>query len=174
MPQIPQKLVDYAVYIAGTNNLLGTGEITLPTFEAMTTEVNGGGVAGGLEVPTPGQFGSQTVTIAFNTINKDVISMMRSKQVALEFMAAQQSWDSAQSQIINEGLKIAFRGLAKNLELGTLTKNDSTGTSLELEMTYIKIFLSGTAVLELDKLNYIYRINGADEMADIRKFLGMA
>ncbi|MCF7753373.1 phage major tail tube protein [Paenibacillus xylanexedens] len=174
MPQIPQKLSDYMVYVAGTNSQLGNGDVTLPSFEAMTSEVGGGGIYGGLEIPTPGMFGPQTFSIAFNTISKDVLSMMGPDVVKLEMFASQQSWDTGQSKIVNEGLKVVAWGLAKNLELGTLTKNDSTGTTLEFELTYIKIFISGTAIFELDKLNYIYRINGKDANIDIRKNLGMA
>ena len=174
MAQIPQKLADYAVYKAQSNNQLGSGDITLPSFEAMTTETTGGGILGGLEVPTPGMFGTQTLGIAFNTINPDAVSLMGSDVIKLEMFASQQSWDTARAKILNDPLKIVAWGLAKNLELGTLTRNDSTGTNFEMELLYIKIMSGGRDILELDKANYIYKINGVDAMIDIRRNLGLA
>lgn len=174
MSQIPQKLVDYAVYVAQSNNKLGAGDITLPSFEGMSSETSGGGILGGIEVPTPGMFGPQQLGIAFNTINPDAVTLMGSDVVKLEMFANQQSWNTTQAKIINEGLKIVAWGLAKNLELGTLTRNDSTGTSFEMELLYIKIMSGGRDLLELDKANYIYKINGKDAISDIRKNLGMA
>ncbi|MNW36151.1 Phage tail tube protein FII [compost metagenome] len=173
MGQIPQKLVDYAVYKQNTNNMLGTGDITLPSFEAMVTETSGAGIYGALEVPTPGMFGSQTLGIAWNTLNSDAAEMMSTEGVKLEIRGAQQSFDSGLQKIVYEPVKIVFHGLGKNFEAGTLTKNESTGTNTELELMYFKMFVNNKEVLEIDKMNYVYRINGVDQNAAIKKALGM-
>ena len=40
--------------------------------------------------------------------------------------------------------------------------------SVTLELTYILVEIGGKTLLELDKLNSVYRVNGKDLLADIR------
>ncbi|OPG98426.1 hypothetical protein B2I21_08735 [Chryseobacterium mucoviscidosis] len=172
MGQIPQKLVDYAVYKKGTNTLLGNADVTLPSFEAMTTETSGAGIMGSLEIPTPGQYASLTLALAWNTISADAAAMMAAGVVELEIRGAQQSFDSASQQIIYEPLKIVFRGMGKAFESGTLTKNEGTGTSTEMELLYYKKFVNNKEIFEVDKMNYTFKVNGVDQNEAIKKALG--
>ncbi|KAA8750097.1 phage major tail tube protein [Paenibacillus sp. UASWS1643] len=170
--EIPLKTIDFSVFEEGKADRLATANIELPGFETLTTEISGAGVMGIIEVPSPGQFASQTLTINWNVIVRQAFSMMKSGQIALEFRSAQQIVDNTSGAVLAEGIKITFRGLSKNSNLGSLAKNESTGGTTELEMTYIKIFIDGVAVLEVDKLAYVFRINGEDQNSDIKKILG--
>ena len=42
-------------------------------------------------------------------------------------------------------------------------------SAITLSLTYIRIELDGKEVLELDKLNFVYRQNGADMLARIKE-----
>ncbi|MEN1985258.1 phage major tail tube protein [Paenibacillus hubeiensis] len=172
MGQIPQKLIDYAVYRKGTNNQLGTADITLPSFEAMTTETSGAGIMGTLEVPTPGQFGSQTLGIAWNTMTVEAAEMMGAGSIDIEIRGAQQNFDTATGQIVYEPIKIVFRGLGKTYEGGTVTKNESLGASTELELLYYKSFLNNQEIFEVDKMGYVFKIRGVSQNDAIKKALG--
>lgn len=50
----------------------------------------------------------------------------------------------------------------------------TSDASNEFEVTYIKISLDGNEILEIDKYNYICKINGKDYLKDIRQVLGLA
>ena len=63
------------------------------------------------------------------------------------------------------------RVVPKNINLGNLTVGDKMGTQTEFEILYLKIFVDGVEVLELDKLNYICRINGVDYLTSVRRTL---
>lgn len=170
--KIPLKTIDFAVFEEGKSDRVATANIELPGFETMTTEISGAGVMGLIEVPSPGQFASQALTINWNTIVNQAFSMMKSGSVALEFRSAQQIVDNTTGAVVAQGIKITFRGLSKNMALGSLSKNETTGGTTELEMTYIKIFIDGVAVLEVDKFGYVFRVNGVDQNSDIKKILG--
>ena len=43
----------------------------------------------------------------------------------------------------------------------------------ELEIYYYKLWLGGRELVEVDKLNFIFRLNGADMLAEVRANLGM-
>ncbi|UPK45892.1 phage major tail tube protein [Paenibacillus pabuli] len=172
MAQIPLKTIDFAVFEEGKNDRLATANIDLPGFETLTTEVSGAGIMGLIEVPSPGHFASQTLTINWNSIVRQSFNMMKAGLIALEFRSAQQVFDNTNSAVLEQGIKITYRGLAKNNALGTLAKNEGTGGTTEIEMTYIKIWMDGNPVLEVDKPNYIFRINGEDQNSNLKKILG--
>lgn len=69
--------------------------------------------------------------------------------------------------------KVMVRGLPKSTDLGKLEMGATTDTKNTIEVTYIKVTIDGTDVLELDKYNYICSIEGTDYMAAVRTALGL-
>ena len=61
----------------------------------------------------------------------------------------------------------------KNLELGKFDVGAATGTTTTLEVDYIKVTVDGSDVLELDKYNYICKIDGTDYLSEVREALGL-
>ncbi|MDR1885746.1 MAG: phage major tail tube protein [Synergistaceae bacterium] len=57
----------------------------------------------------------------------------------------------------------------KSLNAGTGSDNSN-----ELECTYIKVWIGGKEVIELDKVNYIHRVHGVDYLESVRRDLGKA
>ena len=53
--QVPEKLINFRVYLDG-NNLIGVADVELPSIEAMTETVKGAGIAGEIDSPTLGHF----------------------------------------------------------------------------------------------------------------------
>lgn len=172
LKQIPEKLIAFTVYRNGTESL-GTADVTLPTFDSLTQTISGAGILGEIDSPTPGHFGSQTVTLNWRTLDKPLVNLMAPVVHALDFRGAQQVRDTATGDVKTVGCRISIRGTPKSTNLGNMAPNASTESSSELEITYIKIYLDGQAMLELDKLNWKYVVNGIDYTAAIRNQLGM-
>lgn len=165
---IPEKVVNFNVY-SHTEKLVGvSGEITLPDFEAMTETVSGAGIAGEYESPTPGHYGSQEIEIPFRTISDSSFNLMKNAGKPIVLRAAQQSYDVAQGKTSTRPLKITVRGIPKGLTLGNLGVGTPTETTNKLEVLYIKIEESGKVLLEFDKLNFVFIVNGEDLLADVR------
>jgi P2 family phage contractile tail tube protein len=165
---IPEKVVNYNVY-DDTDKLVGVAaEVTLPTLEAMSETVSGAGILGEYESPTPGHFGSMTTEIPFRTLLDQSFKLMKNKGRSIVLRAAQQSYDVAQGSISTRPLKITLRGIPKGLELGKLSPGTPTESKNTIEILYIKIEENGSTLLELDKLNFVYFVDGEDLLADIR------
>ncbi len=64
MPEIPEKLNDFRVYLDGTD-LIGVAEVELPAMEAITETIKGAGVAGNYESPTLGHTDSMTLSLTW-------------------------------------------------------------------------------------------------------------
>lgn len=169
MNGIPEKVHSANAYVGG-NRLLGTtGEITLPTFEAMTETISGFGILGEYESPTPGHFSSAEQEIEFRTFNDDVFALM-ADGADLTLRAAQQSRE-ATGVLKNTGLKIVMRGPLKSFGDGTLKQATPIGVKLKLEVIYYKLVVDGVERVEIDKLNSIYKRDGKDMLADVRRLI---
>jgi len=165
---VPDKVVNYNVYNEGEQLVGVSGEVSLPKMDAMTETVSGAGIAGEFESPTPGHFGSMTIEIPFRTLIDQSFSLMVPEAKTLILRANQQSFDISGGTFNQRALKITLKVIPKGVELGTLGVSKPTDTKNTLEVIYIKIVENGDTLLELDKLNFIYIVNGTDVFADIK------
>lgn len=167
----PEKIINYNVYL-DSDKLVGVAaEVTLPNFEAMTETISGAGIAGEYESVTPGHFGSQNIEIPFRTLMDKSFSLAKLKGQSIVLRAAQQSYDVAAGATLKRPLKITLRGQPKGLNLGTLAVGSPTGSSNTIEILYIKIEENGRTMLEFDKLNFVYIVDGEDLLGDIRNMI---
>ncbi len=168
---IPTKLTDYNIYNEN-DMLIGTdGETQLPDLEAMTSEISGAGIAGSMEDPTPGYFGSLELELKFRTISEESGNLAAPKAHTLTLRAAQTKHNPADGTNLQEGVKVVVRGITKSYSLGKFKQGETTDTAVKIELSYIKITRGNKEVLELDKFNHIYVVNGIDYMKSIRDLI---
>lgn len=172
--KIPTKLVGMALFMEGSNQDFATGDITLPSLTPMTDTVSGAGILGEVDLPSPGHYSSMELGITWRTIDRDAFRLVSSQKRALEIRGAFNEFDNTKSAFVTRAIKIVVRGVGKGIDLGTLAQNATTDTTNTIEVIYIKIFIDGEAVFELDKFNHISRVNGEDDQQDVRKALGLA
>ena len=171
--QVPEKLINFRVYKDGTD-LIGLADVSMPSFDAVTDTVKGAGLAGEIDSPAIGHFKSMEVQLNWRTVTKDNSFLAKPESVNLDLRGAQQVYDSSTGKYVTSKLKVVIRGVPKKFELGKLDMGASVGSSNTLEVNYIKVSLDGKEVIELDKFNYIYKVDGEDWMADVREALGLA
>jgi P2 family phage contractile tail tube protein len=106
--------------------------------------------------------------IPFRVIIDKSFSLLSPKGRTITLRASQQSYDVSGGKILNRGLKITIRTIPKGLDLGTLGVGKMTETKNTLEIVYMKIEESGSTLLELDKLNFIFALNGEDILKEVR------
>lgn len=70
-------------------------------------------------------------------------------------------------------LAIIAKGTPKNLNMGTLGVGKTTDSNKEFSLTYLKIELDGETLVEIDKVNMIFKVDGTDLLADVRAAIGM-
>lgn len=91
---VPEKLINFRVYQDG-DDLIGISDVTLPKLEAVTETVKGAGIAGEIDSPTLGHFGSMEVELNWRTLLKSNIVLAKPTGVNLELRGAVQLNDSA-------------------------------------------------------------------------------
>lgn len=169
MKTIPTKINRYNVYNSG-NRLLGMGdELTLPDFEASTETVSGAGILGEIDDPTPGYFTNQEIEIPFRILDKEATDMLDiTKAVQLEIRGAEQTTKS-EGDIEFRGVRVVVRGRSNKFTPGKMKAGNPMDTSITLSILYILIELEGEPVLELDKMNEVFKINGNDILAKVKE-----
>ncbi len=170
--KIAEKLINFRVYNEG-NDLLGVADVELPTIESMTETIKGAGIAGEVDSPTLGHYQSMGITLNWRTASKAAAELTKPQAHQLELRGAVQVYDAAAGKYEVTPQKIVVKAVPKTLALGKLDVGVKQGSSNAFEITYIKIFIDGTEVFELDKFNYICRVKGEDYLTDTRRALGL-
>lgn len=166
---IPTKVNNYNVYNEG-EKLLGVGdELTLPDFEATSETVSGAGILGEIDDPTIGHFGNMQMEIPFRTLDKEATNMMdQTRAVQLTIRGAAQEIDSS-GNIVPKSIRVVVRGRAAKLTGGKLKRASTMDSGVTLNILYILIEVNGESVVELDKMNPTYKVNGVDLLAEYKE-----
>ena len=89
--------------------------------------------------------------------------------INLTFRAAQQVYDkSTGGGYAFKSLRIVEMGRVKKFKPGKIEKAESMEATITLELTYLLVEVDGVVVMEIDKLNQVYNVNGVDMLADVR------
>lgn len=167
----PEVVNGFNVYDGG-NRLQGiTNEITLAELQAMTVAVSGAGILGEYNTAVLGMFQSMQQQIPFRIINNDFFRLMdgtKNAELVLRSSLQQKNRETG-GTIGTQGMRIVIRGNVTASNPGTLKMADLMNASVTLEVLYILIEIGGESRLELDKLNSVYKVNGKDMLADIRR-----
>lgn len=172
MNQVPEKLINFRVYEDGVD-LLGIADVELPSLEAMTETVKGAGIAGEVESPALGHYGSMTCKINWRTVVKPTAHLAAPRAHNLDFRGASQVYDAATGEYRVQALKVTVRCTPKTTEFGKLDVGTTSDASNEFEVFYLKVSIDGRTIVEIDKYNYICIINGVDYMRKVREALGL-
>lgn len=173
MNQVPEKLINFRVYEDG-NDLLGIADVQLPSIEAMTETVKGAGIAGEVDSPVLGHFGSMTLTLNWRTVTKPTVHLAQQRAHNLDLRGAIQAYNAGLGEYKVTPLKVNVRCVPKKTDLGKLDVGATSDASNEFEVSYIKVTLDGITIVEIDKFNYICVIDGKDYLRDVRTALGLS
>lgn len=172
--EVPEKLIGFRVYRGdGQTFLIGVADCELPEIEPMKETVSGSGIAGEFESPVMGHTGSLSCKLKFRTLTSNAVSLNRHESHHLTFAGSIQSLDGASGQYVPKALRVVVKSLPLKGGLGKLETGKMMDVEHELECIYLKCFLDEQAVLEIDKLNCKYVVDGEDQLALVRQHLLM-
>ncbi len=169
--QIPDRLNNFTAYRNGSE-YLGVVDVDLPDLESLTETISGAGIAGEVESPLIGHFGSMATTLNWRVLDRANFKLARQEVQQIDFRGSIQTLDTTQNYI-QVPVRVTIRGLPKTTPLGSLAVGGTMDNSNEIETFYIKILYNGETVVEIDKYNFICIIDGVDYLAQVRENLGL-
>lgn len=168
---IPEKGINFAVYYDG-EDLLGAAEGELPNLEAMSEEVKGAGIAGKFDSITLGHFDSMKLSLTWRNTTEAFVKLAHQKTHELALYAAQQDYDAGLGEYKERKVHVFVKAIPKTLNIGKLAVASMTDTKTEFEVLYMKVEINDKERIEVDKLNYIFKVDGVDYLAGVRAALG--
>lgn len=170
---IPEKLNDFRIYVNGSTDLKGVADLQLPSFESMSETVSGAGLAGEYESPNIGHFSSMKLTINWKMITGELTEFLRPEVIMLDCRLANQEYNAVKGKHEFKANRVVVKGMPTTNDLGKAEKGATYDGSSEIEVFYIKVQRDNKTLVELDKINYIYKVDGVDYMEKLRNALGM-
>ncbi len=173
MPNIiPEKITKFNIY-SDDSRLLGVADGNFPSLEFITTEIKGSGIAGTIDSPGGGMFGSIAVTLNWRTTTPDFWDLAVPGSHTLDMYAELLSYDAGYGEYKSQQLHVYLKAFTKKLDMGKLPDMESQEGSTEHEVYYMKVDIDNVEQLMIDKFDYVYRVQGHDYLADTRRALGM-
>ena len=170
---IPEKLVNYNLFVDGSRSIAALVDVDLPDIQFMSENISGAGIAGEIESITPGHTSALTLSLNIRSLSSEDFEMLAPKSYTLELKAGLQSNNVSGGKVEYKSLSVVVKGFPKGLSLGKASVGKATDSKREFTVEYIKIEHDGKEVLEIDKLNMICKINGTDLLADLRSAMGI-
>lgn len=172
MDPITNKVIDYTVYVrtdGKATKIPDTTSVTLPSIEKLTDTIKGSGIIGEIDVPTYGQIGSMETEIATRTTNDKFGILLTANE--LEYRWVTDVLDPSTGKVSVVSHKAFLKVINKKGEEGKLEPGASQDGSVSYEVLAYKRIINGTEILNIDKLNGIFVVNGVDMFKDVSQYL---
>lgn len=169
---IPEAGINFAVYVDGLVDMVGVAEGEFPNIEAMTTTVKGAGLAGEIEMPILGHIKAMSAGLTWRNISNAFVGFTAFHVYDLDLYSVEQDFDAGAMQIVPRDIHLYLKAIAKTSTGGNLNVADLRGTKTEFSILYYKMDVSGVNKIEIDPMNYIYKVEGVDYLAAVREGLG--
>lgn len=167
---IPEKIHLFNVYNQGRKLIGVSEEVTLPDFEAITETLSGPGILGELESVATGQFSSMEMEIPFRQMDDSMFRFAdQGSAVDLTLRGSIQYTESDTCENTYKQMRVVVRGRNKGITGGKAKQGTGTASSIKIEIAYILIEIDGVTMIELDKLNFVYKVYGKDLLEKVRE-----
>lgn len=173
MAKIPEKLNDFRMFVNDSPELKANADVELPSLNFMTETVSGAGVQGEYESPNYTHLESMKVKVNWRLICDEIIEFLKPQTLKLDLRAANQVYDNVTGKHEFTVTRAVIKGIPLKNEPGKLSKGAQYDGSTEIEVLYMKLEYQGRTLIEIDKINYIYKVDGVDYSEPLRKALGI-
>jgi len=166
------KVIDYSVYTRVDNKATKIGNttsVTLPSIEFMTDSIKGSGIIGEVDLPTYGQIGAMSTELSMRITNEQMGQLLAANE--LEYRWVNDGVDTSTGKIKTLAHKAFLKVIVKKYDEGKLEPGAAQDGSIEYEVTAYKRIINGKEILNIDKFNGIYAINGVNKYKDLASLL---
>jgi P2 family phage contractile tail tube protein len=168
---VPEKGINFAVYYDG-EDLVGTAEGELPNIEFMSETIKGAGLAGEVDSIVLGHISSMKLSLTWRNVTDAFVKLAHQRAHNLDLYSAQQDYNAGLGEYMPRSVHVYVKAIPKTANIGKLAVAEMTDTKTELEVLYLKLEVNGRERIEVDKLNYIYKVDGVDYLLGVRAALG--
>lgn len=168
--QLPKVLKNFNVFVDGVGQAGIVNEIQLPKINVKTEEHR----AGGMDLPVKLDMGMEALEaiLTFGELAVDMLKLfglLDKPGVPITVRGAMQAQGSTEVTPV----VVAMAGGWSAIDMGTWKAGDPNTTTYTVALTYYKLTIGGTDIIEIDVLNMVRKINGVDALEGQRTALGL-
>ncbi len=170
--QMGNKIVNYSVYVRqdGRANKIGdTNTVQLPSIEMLTDTIKGAGIMGELDWPSYFQPGSMTLTINMRVTSENMALLAGADNVEIRWVT--DVFDTTNVKTGVNAHKAFIKCINKKIDEGKLEPGATQDGSFDYEVFAYKRVINGKEILNIDKFNGIFAVNGKDFAKDVQAAL---
>ncbi|NWA25762.1 phage major tail tube protein [Pseudomonas gingeri] len=166
---VPQTLYNTNLFVDGINFAGEVPSLSLPKMTIKTDEYRGGGMDVGIEMDQ----GMEKMEASFSTkgVRREAMS---------KFGLADQTGFNSVFRGSFKGQKGAttaviatLRGMLKEVDPGDWKPGDAAEMKFSIAISYYKLEVGGRLMYEIDAINCVRVIDGVDQLAQVRRDLGL-
>ncbi|BBE51147.1 Tail Tube protein [Ferriphaselus amnicola] len=167
---LPNKLKNFNVFNAGNSYMGQVAEFALPKLSRKFEDWRGGGMNG----PVPVDLGiekleSEMTCGGFMRQVFEQFGVTKVDGVMLRFNGAYQRDDTGAV----DAVEVVVRGRHQEIDAGKAKGGDNTELKVKSGLSYYKLSINGTVLIEIDLINFVEIVNGVDILAAQRKAIGL-
>ena len=168
---IPEVLHSFNVYDGGGNGQIGVSdEMSMAEIKSKVATISGAGIIGSYDVPIVGYFDSIVQEIPFRVLYLNLAELINPmKMQTINIRGSIQVTDKSTAVSDFVSFRYMLKGRTTTLTPGTLKLGDVMGAKISIEATYVLIEIGGEVMVEIDKLNSIFKVDGTDLLEKARK-----
>lgn len=145
--------------------------IELPEVTNGTYEVKGAGVMGTIDMPSFSKIEGLSLTVEYRSSTENNINLLSPTvhEVKIAFVKDVVGDDGVFSA---DGNKVFAQVRTKSHKMGTISNGENMSASATFEvLSYKMVDGHGKELINIDKIKYIYRINGVDYAEQTRNYI---
>ena len=137
-----------------------------------TAEYGGAGMLGTLDIPATGQLESAELTLNAHGRSEQSGQLATPGKHKFVLSGVQDVLEVNNDKVVaHRGIKVNITCIFKNATYGDVEAPNTIDGSYVYEILRYEEFVSGKEILLWDKLNYILRVGGKDQVSDISSML---
>lgn len=173
MTQYPAAYINFRVYEDSVNEV-GLANITLPDITNIAVTIMGSGMMGKIDVPIMGMIENMVLGMKFlsHSDPKTFALFLEQRKHQIELRVAEEFWDIEDAEIGMWANKYVFIARPKDMKSGSIAPAAAADASGQFDVYLYAAYRDGVELWYIDKRNMVFRVNGKDYMADVRKALG--
>ncbi|MGK2740531.1 phage major tail tube protein [Tepidicaulis sp. LMO-SS28] len=164
---LPKTLRDFSGFIDGVGYAGRIKEGTPPTIALQVEEYLAGGMAAPVDIDM-GAMEKMECSMTFSETSRALLSHIGKPDVPLTLRGAQRGPNVTAESVIYQ-----MRGLLREITPGTWQRGSVPDKQLTFTAHYLKVSVADQPVIEIDAENMVRWIAGTDQLADVRRALGL-
>lgn len=171
--ELSNKTVEFRLYADDGDGKLerieDVTEVKLPEVEKLSDKIKGAGILGEIDMPTLGLISSMDMEVSTRTANENYGILVNAQKIEVRWVT--DKLDSSNCKVGVNAHKAFISVINKKISEGKIAQGDPEDGSITYEVIAYKRTINGKEILNIDKLNGIFAINGANQLSDIEKNL---